>query len=131
VTDTALSRHVSLWTGVRYRGRLGMANWALHRVTGLAILLLVGLHVTASFLGQRQASDLAYSYNALYESWAFQLFVYFCVLFHAFNGLRLASMDLAPSLVRFHRELAWLQWAILVPTYGLGAFLLVSGATGG
>ncbi len=50
--------------------------------------------------------------TAFYESWPTQLFVYFCVLYHAINGGRVALMDLFPRLLRYQHELVWLQWAI-------------------
>ena len=120
-----LNRRVSAWSGLRYKGRLGMANWLLHRITGLGILLFVGIHVVMGFLGQRYADNTAFAVNAIYQSWAFQLFVYFSVLFHATNGARLAVMDLFPGLIRFERELIWLQWLIFIPTYGLPSFIMI------
>jgi succinate dehydrogenase / fumarate reductase cytochrome b subunit len=102
-----------------------MLNWALHRITGLGILLFVGIHVVAGFFGQQFGDDLSFAVNSVYESWVFQLFIYFCVLFHAFNGSRLALMDLFPALLRYQRELLWLQWLLFIPTYALPSFIMV------
>jgi succinate dehydrogenase / fumarate reductase cytochrome b subunit len=124
----ALDRRVSIRAGLRYRGKQGMLNWALHRITGLGILVFVGIHVIAGFFGQQFGDDLSFAANAIYESWQFQLFVYFCVLYHAINGLRLALMDLFPQLLRFHRELIWLQWIVFVPAYGLPSFIMLQTA---
>lgn len=123
-----LSRRVNFWAGLRYRGKLGMVNWLLHRVTGLGIVLFVGMHVIAGFFGQQFGDDLSFAVNTVYESWPFQLFVYFSVLFHALNGTRLALMDLFPSLLRFQRELIWLQWIIFLPTYGMPSFIMIQTA---
>lgn len=117
------SRPIVLRTG--YRGQTGMLNWVLHRITGLGIVLFVGTHVFASFGMQQFGSDAATTVNIVYQSWAFQIFVYFCVLFHAFNGTRLALVDLVPALLRYQRELYWLQWIILVPAYLLPVFFLL------
>jgi succinate dehydrogenase / fumarate reductase cytochrome b subunit len=127
----AVSRRVSVWSGARYKGRQGMLNWALHRVTGLGILLFVGIHVVVSFFGQQFGSDLAFTINAIYESWQFQIFVYFSVLFHAINGARVALMDLFPGLIRYQKELIWLQWLIFIPAYGLPVFVMVRNALAG
>jgi succinate dehydrogenase / fumarate reductase, cytochrome b subunit len=127
MADLALSRRATLMAGLRYRRQQGMVNWVLHRLTGLGILLFVGLHVLAGFFGQQLASGAAYAVNRVYESWQFQVFIYCCVLYHVLNGARLAAMDLFPPLVRFHRELTWLQWAVFVPLYGLPAFLIIRG----
>ena len=131
MANTAMSRRVSLRSGLRYRGRQGMLNWILHRITGLGIVLFVGLHIIASFFGQQFGDDLAFAINAIYESWQFQIFVYFSVLFHAINGARLALMDLFPSLMRFQSELIWLQWLIFIPAYGLPVFIMVQTALQG
>lgn len=123
-----VSRRVSVWDGLRYRGKQGMLNWLLHRVTGLGIVLFVGTHVTVSFFGQQFGNDLAFDINGIYESWPFQIFVYFSVLFHAFNGARLALMDLFPSLIRFQKELIWLQWIVFLPMYIFPVVVMVSTA---
>ncbi len=120
-----LNRRVSIWAGLRYKGKLGMANWIVHRITGLGIVLFVGIHVVMGFLGQQFADDTAFAINAIYESWGFQLFVYFSVLFHAFNGSRLALMDIIPGLIRFQSEMIWLQWLIFIPVYGLPSFIML------
>jgi succinate dehydrogenase / fumarate reductase cytochrome b subunit len=127
----AVSRRVSVWSGARYKGRQGMLNWVLHRVTGLGILLFVGIHVVVSFFGQQFGSDLAFTLNGIYESWQFQIFVYFSVLFHAINGTRVALMDLFPGLIRYQKELIWLQWLIFIPAYGLPVFVMVRNALAG
>lgn len=124
----ALSRRVGIWSGLRYQGKRGMLNWVLHRVTGLGILVFVGIHVVVGFFGQQFGDELAFAINGIYESWAFQLAVYFCVLFHAINGSRVALMDLFPGLLRFQRELTWLQWIVFAVSYGLPSFVMVQTA---
>ena len=126
-----LSRRVSIWQGLRYRGKQGMLNWILHRITGLGIVVFVGLHVAGGYFGQLLASDLAFALNTIYRSWPIQLFVYLSVLFHAINGTRLALMDLFPNLIRYQRELLWLQWAVFVVSYGLPSYALVQTALAG
>jgi succinate dehydrogenase / fumarate reductase cytochrome b subunit len=124
----AASRGVSIIQSLRYRGRQGMVSWTLHRLTGLGIVLFVGMHVVAAFFLQQLGDPVATALTAFYESWPTQLFVYFCVLFHAINGGRLALMDLFPRLLRYQHELVWLQWAIFIPAYLLPAFFLVRDA---
>jgi succinate dehydrogenase / fumarate reductase cytochrome b subunit len=121
----ASSRSIVLRGGYRYRGKTGMLNWALHRITGLGIVLFVGLHVIAAFGLQQFGNDLATTVTTFYESWQFQIIVYFCVLFHAINGVRVALVDLFPSLMRFQKELYWLQWIVFVPAYLLPVFVLI------
>lgn len=124
----ALSRRVAFVQGLRYRGRQGMLNWALHRVTGLGILVFIGMHVVAAFFGQQFGNNIAFAINTVYESWPFQVFIYFCVLFHALNGARVAVMDLFPGLLRYQRELIWLQWVMLLPAFLLPSYIMVQTA---
>ena len=126
-----VSRRVSFWTGLRYRGKQGMLNWILHRLTGLGMLLFVGMHVVVSFFGQQFGSGIAFDINSVFESWIFQLFIYFSVLFHAINGTRVALMDLFPTLIRYQHELIWLQWVIFIPVYLLPSFIMVQNAIQG
>ena len=103
-----------------------MLAWVLHRLSGLGILLLVGLHVYASFFMQQTGSDIGIAINIIYENWIFQILVIFIVIFHALNGLRIIVLDTWPQTLRFQREALWLQWFIFVPIYGLTIFILFS-----
>lgn len=121
----AVKRSVGFFEGLRYQGGGPMIAWMLHRVTGLGILVFVGLHVIASFFMQQTGSDWAISLNTIYESWIFQIFVVFCVLFHVINGLRIAILDVWPQFLPYQHEALWLQYAVFFIVYGLTLFLLV------
>jgi succinate dehydrogenase/fumarate reductase cytochrome b subunit len=128
MTSRPLKRNVSLWQGLRYKGKGAMLTWLLNRITGLGILVFVGIHVVAAFFLQQFADDVSIAVTAVYESWPFQLVVYFCILYHALHGTRLAIEDLFPGLLRFHNELIWLQWILFIPLYGLPSFIMVQNA---
>jgi len=108
-----------------------MLAWALHRITGLAIVIFVGLHVIASFFMQQLGSDLATSINIVYESIYFQFVVIFVVLYHATNGLRIIVLDLWPSMLEYQREATWLQWIIFIPLYGMTVAIMILNALRG
>jgi succinate dehydrogenase / fumarate reductase cytochrome b subunit len=80
---------------------------------------------------QQVGSDLAIAINTVYESPWFQVFIVFCVLFHALNGLRIAVLDLWPQLLEYQREALWLEWLILAPVYGLTVFIIIQRALTG
>ena len=126
----ALKRNVGL-RGFKYRGGGPMWAWILHRVSGLAIVLFVGLHILASFFMQQFASDLATSLNIIYESAYFQIIVFFIVIYHGLNGLRIIILDTWPQLLEYQREVIWLQWLIFVPVYGLTIAVMVLGLISG
>lgn len=124
----SLKRRVGFFQGLKYQGGGPMLAWMLHRITGVSIILFVGLHVTSSFFMQQFGSDWAIFLNTIYESWIFQIYIVFCVLFHALNGLRIALLDLWPKLQQYQREALWLEVAILTPVYALTVFILVQKA---
>jgi succinate dehydrogenase / fumarate reductase cytochrome b subunit len=115
----AFGKNVGL-KGMQYRGGGPMLAWLLHRISGLGMIILVSMHVLASFFTYVVAtgSDFVVKVNDIYEAWPFQLFIYFCVMFHALNGLRIILMDLWPQFLKYQREAIWLEWGIFLPTYG-------------
>jgi len=123
----SLKRNVSLVTALRYKGQGPMLTFILHRMGGLGMVIFVTIHVLASFI-VGPAGKLA---NAIYENWAFQLFIFFCALFHAINGLRITLLDLWPKLLEHQREAIWLEWALFLPIYGLAAVVILRTALGG
>jgi succinate dehydrogenase / fumarate reductase cytochrome b subunit len=122
-----LKRDVSLKDALRYQGKGPMLTFILHRIGGLGMITFVGLHVLASFVDGRVGSTI----NLIYENWAFQVFIFFCVLFHVINGLRIVILDLWPKLIEYQREAIWLEWMIFVPVYGMAVYVIVSTALGG
>ena len=127
----ALKRNVGL-QAFKYRGGGPMLSWALHRISGLAIVLFVGTHVIASFSMQQFGSDWGTLINTVYESMYFQFVVIFAVLFHALNGLRIIILDLWPKMLEYQREATWVQWLIFIPVYGMTViFMIINQLQGG
>jgi succinate dehydrogenase / fumarate reductase, cytochrome b subunit len=119
------ARRVGLLDALRYQGQQNMLAWLLHRITGLGLLLFVTAHVVAAFFLNAVGDTVSTAVTSWYESRPVQVCVYFCVLYHACNGLRVLLEDFYPPLLRYHRELIWLQWAVFVPTFGLPAYLML------
>ena len=112
-----LSRNVSLAEGLRYRGRSTMLVFILHRISGLGMVLFLGLHILASFLARQPIGSRAGVWiNSLYENWIFQIFIFFSFLFHSINGMRIIILDFWPQLIEHQREAIWLEWAIFLPS---------------
>ena len=122
-----LKRNVSLMTGLRYKGQGPMLTFVLHRIGGLGMAIFITVHILASFLG----GDIGAFLNSVYENWMFQIFIFFCALFHAINGLRITILDLFPKLIEHHREAIWIEWAVFIPTYGIAVLAIVSTALRG
>ncbi|HEX6034036.1 MAG TPA: hypothetical protein VFY83_06355, partial [Anaerolineales bacterium] len=96
----SLKRNVSLATALRYQGQGPMLTFILHRIGGIGMAVFITMHILASFLGGSIGGFL----NTVYEHWLFQIFIFFCVLFHAINGLRITIVDLFPKLLVHQRE---------------------------
>ena len=121
----ALSRKVGIIAGAKYKGGGPMLAWILHRISGLGIIIFVAIHVIASFLTQQLGSDLGISLNIIYESLYFQLFIVFCAIFHGVNGFRIILLDIWPRLIRYQKESTWVEWFVILPLYGLTAFIMI------
>ena len=121
----ALDRKVGFLDGVRYKGGGPMLAWGLHRISGLGMIIFISLHVVASFFTQQMGSDWAININIIYESPYFQLLIVFTVLFHGLNGMRIIILDLWPKMLRYQREMTWLQWLIFIPIYSLTIFIML------
>jgi succinate dehydrogenase / fumarate reductase cytochrome b subunit len=122
-----LKRNVSLTTGLRYRGEGPMLTFVLHRIGGLGMAIFITMHLLASFLG----GDVGQFLNAIYEHWLFQIFIFFCVMFHAINGLRITILDLWPKLIEYQREAIWVEWAVFLPVYGIAVIVIITTALAG
>jgi succinate dehydrogenase / fumarate reductase cytochrome b subunit len=89
--------------------------------------IFVTMHLLASFFG----GEVGRSLNGFYENWLFQIFIFFCVLFHAINGLRITIMDLWPKSLEYQNEALWIEWAVFIPVFGIAAFVILRSAMGG
>jgi succinate dehydrogenase cytochrome b subunit len=122
----SLKRNVSLATALRYKGQGPMLTFVLHRIGGLGMAIFITVHMLASFMGGKTGVFL----NTIYENWLFQIFIFFCVLFHAINGLRITIVDLFPRLLAHQREAIWVEWAVFIPLFAIAVFVIISTAGG-
>lgn len=121
-----LKRNVSLATALRYRGQGPMLSFILHRIGGIGMAVFIMVHILASFLGGSIGGFL----NSVYEHWLFQIFIFFCALFHAINGLRITIVDLFPRLLVYEREAIWVEWAVFIPLFAIATYVIISTAGG-
>src|SRR6185503_9739401 len=123
----SLKRNVSLATALRYKGQGPMLTFILHRIGGIGMAVFITMHILASFLGGGLGGFL----NNVYEHWLFQIFIFFCVLFHAINGLRITIIDLFPKLLVHQREAIWVELAVFIPLFAIAVFVIMSTALRG
>lgn len=123
----------SLPQALRYKGREGMWTWILHRLTGLGILAFLLIHVvdTAAVIYWPDFYDKSIK---LYQNPVFrfaELLIFFSVIYHALNGLRIIVQDFWPYVMQHQRKLVWgvavvtalamlpVTWIMLAPLFGL------------
>ena len=90
-----------------YRGREGQWAFLLHRLSGLAILAYLLLHVVSISLAVF-GEDPYKAVHSLYDFWPFRIgliFVTAAVVYHAFNGLRIIIMDFTGTGVAYQRQM--------------------------
>ncbi len=119
---------LTLRESMRYRGRSGHWSWVAHRLSGLAILSFLVLHVwdTAN----------AHFYPELY-AWSIDVFkhpffavseigVMAAVLYHAFNGIRITLLDFKPEWWKYQQRSATITWVLFAALFGpIGIYMLV------
>ena len=99
--------------GVRYRGNIGHWSWVAHRISGLAILGFLTIHVW-------DTANATFAPNVY--SWTIDVFkhplfglgeigVLAAVLYHAFNGLRITLLDFKPEWWKYQQRSAYIVWA--------------------
>lgn len=90
-----------------YKGREGQWAFLLHRLSGLAILAYLMLHVFSIgsvILGEEFYMRIHHTYDL----WPFRvglIFVTAGVVYHALNGLRIIVMDFAGAGVAYQRQM--------------------------
>lgn len=106
----------TLVEGVRYRGNIGHWSWVAHRLSGLAILGFLTIHVW-------DTANATFAPNVY--SWSIDLFkhpffgageiaVLGAVLYHSFNGLRITLLDFKPEWWHAQQKSAYIVWAIFL-----------------
>ncbi len=80
---------------MHYRWETGMIAWVLHRVTGLALIFYVSLHIWV--VASLQIGAVTFQNTMKFVQAPLFRFLevglLFCVIYHALNGLRLIAID--------------------------------------
>jgi succinate dehydrogenase cytochrome b556 subunit len=108
---------------LRYRGKIGQWSWVLHRIAGLGTLLFLGIHIVdtswAAFYPDLYAEAIAQYQSPLFTIGEFLLVA--CVVYHAFNGLRIILFDFKPEWWVHQERAARIVFAatllVLIPTF--------------
>lgn len=99
---------------LRYRGSEGMAAWAFHRISGVAVWLFILLHILDIYLvgGNPELYDEVLAIYSSLPGRIGEALLGAALLYHALNGLRIIVMDFWPAMTVYHRQLWYVSWAI-------------------
>ena len=116
---------------MRFHWYTGQVAWVLHRVSGLAIVLYLVIHIySISALSNPEKFDAEME---LYAKPLFRLgeigLLAACV-FHALNGLRVLLVDFGNG-ARYHKQLFYAVLALSVVVIVVGAIPMLKHAFGG
>jgi len=120
-----LKRNVSLQTALRYKGQGPFLTYILHRIGGAGMAIFITTHILATFLMGKNW-EIGYQVNLVYTSPYFQVFIIFCVLFHAINGMRITILDLFPKLILYHRQAIMIEWTIFIVLYAFAVISIIA-----
>ena len=102
--------------GTIYLGGTGMLTWLLHRISGIAVVYFLTLHIYEAmqlFGGPEAYNEATAAYK---QPWfrPFEVALILAVTYHALNGLRVSTFDLFPKTTKYHRTIFKIGAAIFV-----------------
>ncbi|NTU65311.1 MAG: succinate dehydrogenase, cytochrome b556 subunit [Chloroflexi bacterium] len=117
MSSTAATRpKTSAKRGTIYWGGTGMLTWLLHRISGIAVVYFLPLHIYEAlqlFGGPAAYNEATAAYK---QPWfrPFEVALILAVTYHALNGLRVSMFDLFPKTTKHHRTVFKVGAAIFV-----------------
>lgn len=125
-----LKRNVPLSTALRYKGQGPYLTFILHRIGGAGMAIFITTHILATFV-EKQGWAIGDLINDIYMSPPFQIFILFCILFHAINGLRITILDIFPQkLIPYHRQAIMIEWVVFILLFVTASVSVVTTAIG-
>lgn len=113
--------------GQMYQGREGRLAWALHRVSGLGVVLFLLLHVadTALVLAGPEWYDRFVGFYRAPIIRVLEVLLVAAVLYHGLNGLRITIMDFSPGTTPLQSRLFWAVGAIFAGLFVPVAYFML------
>lgn len=112
-----------------YRGGPGMLAWALHRVSGIAVLLFLFMHILETTMIGFGPDLYNATINIYKQPWfkPIEFLLVAAVIYHAGNGIVVMILDFWPQATKAYRKMVWtgavIYAAIVIP---LGAWMMRS-----
>ncbi len=102
--------------GSIYLGGTGMLTWLLHRISGIAVVYFLTLHIYEAlqlFGGPAAYNEATEAYKQLWFR-PFEVLLVLAVTYHALNGLRVWMFDTWPQTTKYHRTVFKIGTAIFI-----------------
>lgn len=116
-----------------YRGGADQWAWAAHRVTGVAVLLFLLIHILDTALIML-GPDWYNKVIAIYRLPIFgimEILLFAAVLYHALNGVRIVLFDFWVNTIQYHKQLLVVQMVIFIVVFLPVAWLMLGHALQG
>ena len=104
-----------------------MWSWVLHRITGVAIFFFLFVHVLDTAVitvNENTYTEIIDTYKTPIIG-IMEIGLVFCLVYHAFNGLRVILIDFWGKGVKYQRQLLWVILTIAAIVFIAGAARLL------
>jgi len=110
-----------------YKGQSGMWSWLFHRVSGLAILLFLLIHIVD--ISMLSFGPAIYNNSILlFDQWEVRLLslaLIVAILYHAFNGIRIMLIDFWPKAVKYQKVLFTIVLVVTIALFIPSAYFVM------
>lgn len=111
-----------------YRGQSGQWSWLFHRITGLAVLLFLLVHIvdiTLIGFGQTVYNDAIVIFSTPIIRLVSCALIG-AVIYHAYNGIRIILIDFWPAGYKYQRAMFYIVMAATILSFVPMAFFVLS-----
>jgi succinate dehydrogenase / fumarate reductase, cytochrome b subunit len=110
-----------------YKGQAGMWSWLFHRVSGLAILLFLLIHIVD--ISMLSFGPTVYNNSILlFDQWEVRLLslsLIAAILYHAFNGIRIMLIDFWAKAVKYQKVLFAIVLVVTIALFIPAAYFVM------
>lgn len=109
-----------------YKIKEGMLSWILHRITGVAVVAYLIIHIWS----MAKMAKGPEAFNAVIETYKTTLFragevlLLGAILFHGLNGLRLILGEFTAWAMKRHKLLVYLTYVLAVVLFIIGGLIM-------
>ena len=115
------------WFDIRYYRFLGSWAWILHRLSGLALIFYLTLHIwviNTLTQGAEKFNELMVFLNSPLFKFL-EVGLWGIILFHAFNGVRIILIDFFKASL-YHKKLFYFLVIFAFILWVMGGYILLS-----